>query len=201
MILELTRITLHRLEPTCTATVTSVVHSQQLPASDTTLLSAETLSVDSFQHQHFGRATHGEETCERLQIHTSFCHDHSPQPFTSNNSGYSAQCNTTETSVFDRVQLSNTHIGIRRVGSHDDSAYSSRYPTKKSQRSQKLMDLITSTAALSMTHRQPWNDARYGQRFTTNGTKYGRIRQKSQKQKLALCWTTSIWTSTKVRST
>ena len=70
---------------------------------------------------------------------------------------------------------------------------------QRSQRSQRLMDLITSTAALPMTYRQPWNDARYGQRPSSNGMKYGQIRQKSQKQKLAQCWTTSIWTSIKVR--
>ena len=98
--LDPTRITLHRLEPTCTATaVTSDVHSQQLPASDTTLLSAETLSVDSFSASAFWPCNTRRKTCERLQIHTSICHNHSPQQFTSNSSGYSAQCNTTETSV------------------------------------------------------------------------------------------------------
>ena len=45
--------------------------------------------------------------------------------------------------------------------------------------------------------RQPRDDVRYGQRPTTNGTKYGQIRRKPQKRKLILCWTTLIWTSIK----
>ena len=73
--LELTRITLHRLEPTCkAAAVTSAT-------SDTASLSAETYTVDSFQH--LRRATHG-ETCERLQRQESIRHNHSPQTMLDN---------------------------------------------------------------------------------------------------------------------
>ena len=64
------------------------------------------------------------------------------------------------------------------------------------------MDLITSGAALPTTYK-PYYDARYGlksndRKLTTSGTKYGEIRRELQKQKLALCWTTLIWTLTRV---
>ena len=74
--LELARITLHRLEPTCTAAVTSAT-------SDTATLSAKTYTVDSFQHQNHRRAAHG-ETCERLQRQESIRHNHSSQTILDN---------------------------------------------------------------------------------------------------------------------
>ena len=76
--LELTRITLHRHEPTCTA-VSAVTSA----TSDTASFSTETYKVDSFQHQHLRRATHG-GTCERPQRQESIRHNHSPQTLLDN---------------------------------------------------------------------------------------------------------------------
>ena len=183
--LNLTRITLHRLEPTCTAATVATVTSA---TSDIALLSAETYTVDSFQH--LRRATHGERSVNDYK-HTdseSMRHNHLPQTMLGiprNAVTYAAPISVVEYDA--PAPILEYAASVTTMTVPTTVVTQPEKPVKPEESETHGSDYFNSSVTYdvqtALVRCMLWPESDYncfvGQRATT------------------LCWTTSIWTSIK----